>query len=89
MTNESPLFTLSVVGAKATAREIGDEFIVLKGSTARKEALKSWTSYHTLRDQLVADGKLVDGDNPGFYVFVETFPSTAPVPVLPLSMPAI
>ena len=75
---ESPLFTLSVVGAKALAREIGDEFIVLKDSTARKSGLKSWTSYRTLREQLVADGKLVDSHDANFYKFTEDVSFSSP-----------
>jgi hypothetical protein len=78
MPNESPLFTLSVVGAKATAREIGDEFVVLKGSTARKEGLKSWTSFRVLRDRLLAEDKLVNGDDPNFYMFVDDIPFGSP-----------
>ena len=62
---------MTVVGAEATAREIGGEFIVLKGSTCRKEGLKSWTSYRALRDQLVKDRKLTESDQADFYVFNE------------------
>jgi hypothetical protein len=68
---ESPLFTLNIGGAKATAREIGEEFIVLKGSTARREGNKTWTSYRALREQLVTEGKLVDSDDPNLYAFAD------------------
>ncbi|MFO0883452.1 MAG: GIY-YIG nuclease family protein [Pirellulales bacterium] len=77
-TDESPLFKLSVVGAVAKAREINGEFIVLKGSTARKEGLKSWTSYKALRDQLVEEGKLVDGPQPGLFVFTDNVAFSSP-----------
>lgn len=75
---ESPLFFLNVVGANAKAREINGEFIVLKGSTARKEGLKSWTSYKGLRDQLIGEGKLTEGQLPGFYVFIDDVAFSSP-----------
>lgn len=76
--DESPLFGLNVVGAQAKAREINGEFIVLKGSTARKEGLKSWTSYKALRDQLVEEGKLIDSPQPGFFVFTDDVAFSSP-----------
>ncbi|WP_437200889.1 GIY-YIG nuclease family protein [Planctomicrobium sp. SH664] len=76
--DESPLFELNVVGAQAKAREIKGEFIVLKGSTARKEGLKSWTSYKALRDQLVEEGKLVDSSQPGFFVLMDDIAFSSP-----------
>ena len=76
--SDSPLFCLNLVGAEAKAREIGDSFVVLKGSTARKQGPKVWTSYKTLRDQLLADGKLVDSDHPDFYVFADDVEFSSP-----------
>jgi hypothetical protein len=70
-TTESPVFVLNVKGAIAKAREAGGEFVVLSGSLARKQGLKSWTSYKSLRDQLVADGKLIGGPDDEHYVFSE------------------
>ncbi|MFH1301111.1 MAG: GIY-YIG nuclease family protein [Planctomycetota bacterium] len=75
---ESPLFSLNVVGAEAKAREINGEFIVLKGSTARKEGLKSWTSYKSLRDQLVDEGKLIAGDQNDYYEFSDDVAFSSP-----------
>jgi hypothetical protein len=75
---ESPLFVINVPGAQATAKEIGDEFVVLKGSTARKEGTKSWTSYRALRDQLVSEGKLISGSEPTTLVFAENIPFSSP-----------
>lgn len=75
---DSPLFVLSVVGAEAKAREVAGEFIVLKGSTARKEGLKSWTSYKALRDQLVAEDRLVQSDQPDYFVFNEDVAFSSP-----------
>ncbi|WP_373649438.1 GIY-YIG nuclease family protein [Schlesneria sp. DSM 10557] len=77
-TDESPLFSLNVVGALAKAREFNGEFIVLKGATARKEGLKSWTSYKALRDQLVEEGKLIDSPQPGFLVFTDDVAFSSP-----------
>src|SRR4029453_2110391 len=67
----SPHFALKEVGTNAVAVEVGDEFVVLKGSTARKQGVESWTSYRSLRDQLVSEGKLIDGSDPAFFVFAE------------------
>lgn len=76
--DESPLFYLNAVGAEARAREINGEFIVLQGSTARKKGIASWTSYKSLRDQLVEEGLLVNGDQPDFYVFAEDVSFSSP-----------
>lgn len=67
----SPLFTMSPVGTLATAREYRGDFIVLKGSTARKNGVASWTSYRQLREQLVQEGRLVPSQDPHYYVFQE------------------
>ena len=75
---ESPLFVMNVPGAQATAKEIGDEFVVLKGSTARKEGTKSWTSYRALREQLMSEGKLTQGAEPNTLVFAENVPFSSP-----------
>jgi hypothetical protein len=77
-TDESPLFGLNVVGVQARAREINGDFIVFKGSTARKDGLKSWTSFKALRDHLVDEGKLTDSAQPGFLVFTDDYLFTSP-----------
>ena len=74
----SPLFAMNPVGTSATAREVDGEFIVLKGSTVRKQGNDSWTSYRGLRDQLVAEGKLTDDGRDGFLVFQEDVPFSSP-----------
>ena len=74
----SPLFSLSVVGAEAKAREINGDFIVLKGSTARKTGLKSWTSYKSLRNQLLDEQILVQSDQPDYYIFTEDYAFSSP-----------
>jgi len=69
--HESPRFVMKDVGTDAQAIEVADEFIVLKGSTARKQGVESWTSYHALRDRLVREGKLVEGPDRDYFVFAE------------------
>jgi hypothetical protein len=54
----SPLFELSVGGAHARAQQVGDDFVVLKGSTARRQGVDSRASYRSLREQLVEEGRL-------------------------------
>jgi hypothetical protein len=75
---QSPTFVLTVKGATARAREIGDEFVVLQGSQARKEGPKSWTTYKPLRNQLLADGQLVDGQESDYYIFAEDVGFSSP-----------
>jgi hypothetical protein len=74
----SPLFVMSPVGTAATAQEVNGEFIVLRGSTARKHGVDSWTTYKGLRDQLVAEGKLADGRADDLLVFTEDVPFSSP-----------
>src|SRR4051794_5894144 len=61
---------MNTVGTGARAQETDGEFVVLKGSTSRKQGIPSWTSYKALRDQLVQEGKLADGPNPSLHVFI-------------------
>lgn len=74
----SPLLVMNPVNTFATAQEVDGDFIVLKGSTARKQGVESWTTYRTLRDQLVQEGKLVDAGNDGLLVFTEDVPFSSP-----------
>ncbi len=71
-------FTFDSVGIHAIAQEIDGEFVVFKGSTARKKGTSSWMSYKGLRDQLVQEGKLIDSDNKDFYVFNENVGFSSP-----------
>lgn len=75
---EAPQFETKEVGTEAYAVEIGDEFVVLKGSTARKQGVESWTSYKSLRDELVAAGKLVHSGNADYLVFTEDVAFSSP-----------
>lgn len=85
-TVDSPLFVLSGVGVKAEAREIDGEFVVLKGSTARRQGVESWSSGRSARDALIDEGKLVDGVDTETLVFADNVsfssPSTAASVVL-------
>ncbi|MAT68954.1 MAG: hypothetical protein CMJ58_05465 [Planctomycetaceae bacterium] len=57
-----PALTMSEVGVTAHAKEIDGAFVVLKGSTARQNGAPSWDSYVSLRDELVAQGRLMPKD---------------------------
>jgi len=74
----NPKFEVTEVGTQAYGIEIGGEFVVLKGSTARKQGVESWVSYKSLREQLVKDGKLIDSDDGKFLVFAEDVPFSSP-----------
>jgi Domain of unknown function (DUF4357) len=80
----SPVFELNSVGVRATASELDDGFVVLAGSTARRDSNARRDSkegfpkgYWAFRDQLVRDGKLVEGPEDGHYHFAANvvFPS--------------
>jgi hypothetical protein len=74
----SPLFYMSPVGTSAIAQEVDDEFIIFKGSSARKKGISSWTSYRSLREQLMQDGKLVEDTQENLLRFVEDVPFSSP-----------
>ncbi len=74
----SPVFVLNKVGASARAQEIDGQFVVFMGSTARKRGVPSWNSYKALREKLVADNSLVDGDDPTCLVFSEDVAFNSP-----------
>ena len=64
------VFVFSTAGASATGQETDDGFVVLAGSTARRSPSETFPrGYLALRDQLVAEGKLVEGPSPQLYVF--------------------
>ena len=68
-TPRSPLFRLTTAGVQAEARVINGQLVVLKGSTARRQGVESWTSYRSLRADLVESGRLVDAPDPQWLVF--------------------
>lgn len=75
---KAPTFILESVGAEARAREIDGEFIIQEGSTARIEGTDSWDSYIDLREQLVKEGKLVPGNEDGYYRFTDDVTFNSP-----------
>lgn len=76
--DDSPLFYMNPVGTSAIAQEIANELVVLKGSTARKQGVDSWTSYRSLREQLIQDGKLVEDKNPDSLLSTDNVPFSSP-----------
>lgn len=72
------VFEFNEVGTSARAIESGGEFVVLKGSTARKEGVPSWTSYKELRDELVQAGNLRPVANSDYLEFVDDIPFRSP-----------
>ncbi|EMI27321.1 hypothetical protein RESH_02053 [Rhodopirellula europaea SH398] len=76
--DESPIFEFSSGDAKASAKEIGGEFVVLKGSTATLAPRPSWTSYRELRQQLIDDKKLTEVPGKGLLLFVEDIYLSSP-----------
>ena len=74
---KSPKLLLKDVGANAIAYEIDGQFIVSKGSTARRQDTPSWDSYVTLRNTLVKDGKLVV-KNDELFEFIADVEFTSP-----------
>ncbi len=75
----TPIFEMHSVGTTAFAQEIDDEFVVLEGSTVRKKTVPSLVgdTYIQFREQLVADGKLVDAKK-GYWRFTEDVPFGSP-----------
>ncbi|MBE7458186.1 MAG: DUF4357 domain-containing protein [Planctomycetia bacterium] len=74
----SPLFRVSAAGVRAEARIIDGQFVVLKGSMARKQGVESWTSYRNLRSELVENGRLVEGADPQMLVFADNVSFDSP-----------
>ena len=59
---ESTSLIMDEVGAYATAYELNGQFVVVRGSTARRKATDSWDTYRDLRGRLIEEGKLVEKD---------------------------
>jgi hypothetical protein len=63
-TEDVATFHLRTVGAEARAREVEDSFVVLAGSTMRREGTATWTNGRRLRERLIEEQVLVvDGDS--------------------------
>jgi hypothetical protein len=72
---ESPLFRMTYSGVEAFAQEIGGEFVVFKGSTARMRSTPTLADpYIQMRSQLCKDGKLMVSDNPEYWIFTQNVP---------------
>jgi hypothetical protein len=76
--DRSPFFYMNPVGTQATAREYRGTFIVLKGSTARKDGIASWEGYRELRDLLVREGRLSTDPTGRYYIFQEDVEFSSP-----------
>jgi hypothetical protein len=75
----SPLFKLETVRVRASARESDDGFVVLAGSMARRDETASLRqSDRRRRNRLVKDNQLVDGSEPGSYLFAANVPFQSP-----------
>jgi hypothetical protein len=75
---QSPTFTLTSRGVSASAVETRGDFVVLKGSTARKQATRTLRNNVQLRTRLVADGILVDSEDSNYYVLTADTAFTSP-----------
>lgn len=75
---QSPVFRLSGAGVRAEARVIDGQFVVLKGSAARKQGVESWTSYKGLRAELIESRRIVDGSDPQLLVFADNVSFDSP-----------
>lgn len=75
----SPVFHFNYAGSNAEAQEVNDEFIVFEGSTARKAHTNSLAeSYIQIREKLQREGKLIDSQNSGYWVFAQNVPFQSP-----------
>lgn len=75
-TRSSPLFQLTLSNRiYAEAREINGEFVVLKGSHAKKKASSALKQARkVLRDQLQQEGRLQVDEHEDLLVFAEDVP---------------
>ncbi len=75
----SPVFHFNYAGSNAEAQEVNGEFIIFEGSTARKAHTNSLAeSYIQIREKLLKEGKLVDSQNPDYWVFAQNVPLQSP-----------
>lgn len=74
----SPIFDLFVAGANGQAQEVGGQFFLLAGSHCRKQGVPAWTSYKSLRERLVAEGKIGLGPSETLLSVIENIPLGSP-----------
>jgi len=72
--NSRVQFILRGNGAEAHAVEIGGEFVVLKGSTARRERTPGMKSYRTLHQRLTDSDLFAKSDNDELYELTDDTP---------------
>ena len=65
-------------GQKAQAVEIGDSFVVLKGSLALAKNDYAQNGYALLRESLIVDGSLIVSENPNFLAFAKDVAFSSP-----------
>ncbi len=73
----SLILTHEEQGLQARAIALGDEIIVLRGSSASKRT-HAVNSYAALREQLITDKRLVDGSDPQFLKFADDVAFASP-----------
>ncbi len=72
---ESPIFVLKQGEYLAHAQGSGRDFVVLKGSTARRVGMPSWKSFRSMRQSLEDDGTLIPNpDGSDTLVFTKNTP---------------
>lgn len=75
----SPVLTLNYAGTIATAQEINGEFFVFEGSTVRKAHTNSLKdTYLQIREKLLNEGKLIESENPNYWIFAQNVPFQSP-----------
>lgn len=77
--DQEELFSFAATGASARARETEEGFVVLAGSTTRKAPTDTFPAgYRALRDELLADGRLIDGPTQELYAFARDVTFASP-----------
>lgn len=76
--NNGPTFHLTAVGAEAKAQQLGGDFVVLAGSTARAKGTPAWATGRTLRDELRDAGVLVEVEGGELLRFAQDVPFSSP-----------
>lgn len=77
--NRSPIFLLSNAGTSAKGQEIDNEFVVVKGSKARKIGVGSLDTYKGVRERLIKEEKLKNEEHDSeFLIFAEDIAFSSP-----------
>lgn len=79
LSTSEPIFAFSTGGAVARGRETDDGFVVLAGSTARKQTSGTFPAgYRVLRESLIADGRIAEGEGADPYRFTADVAFSSP-----------